>query len=82
MDRRRIFRQLAYLTSDAGCVVAGVIDEIGRIPVDRQNPVLVAEALASARVVADPESAAVASAAFARLVSRLEALHEVSDDDD
>lgn len=69
---------LAALT--AGRVVAGVISEIGMIPSDTQDPVLVAQALASARVMDDPESRCGAPAVFARLMVLLDALHEGVDD--
>lgn len=80
MDRRRITREMDFLTCTGG-VVAGVFAEIGMIPVDAQDPVLVAEALAFARVIDDPESAMAAPAACARLMSRLDHLHEGVDDD-
>jgi hypothetical protein len=82
MDRRRVARELDALTNSAGSVVVGVLAEVAMLPVDAQNPVLVAQALASARVVADPESAAFAPAAFARMMARLDQLREGVDDDD
>lgn len=69
-------RELAYLSTDVGHVVAGVITEIGMIPVDAQDPALVAEALACARIMDDPESAIAAPAALARLTTKLDVLHE------
>jgi hypothetical protein len=81
MDRRRIMREMTYLTAETGRVVAGVLQEIAAIPFDRQQPQLVAEALACARVVDDPESFSAAPAAFARLMAKLDALHEGVDDD-
>jgi hypothetical protein len=80
MDRRRM-REMTYLGTDSGRVVAAVLSEVAAIPVDRQCPRLVAEALASARVIDDPESAAFAPAVFARMMSRLDSLHEGIDDD-
>jgi hypothetical protein len=81
MDRRTVTREMDFLTGGASCVVSGVLAEIAAIPVDAQDPVLVAQVLASARVVGDPESAAFAPAAFARLMTRLEGLREGLDDD-
>lgn len=76
MDRRRIMREMTYLTTEAGRVVAGVLQEIGGIPVDTQDPAMVAKALAPARILDDPESFVGAPAAFARLSDRLDALQE------
>jgi hypothetical protein len=81
MDRRRIMREMTYLTTETGRVVAGVLQEIAAIPVDAQDPALVAQALASARILDDPESFIGAPAAFARLSARLDALREGIDDD-
>jgi hypothetical protein len=41
MDSRRIARELDALTT--GRVLAGVLSEVGAIPVERQRPELVAE---------------------------------------
>ncbi len=59
----------------AGRVLAGVLDEIGAIPASRQEPGLVADALAQARIIDDPESVTVAPAAFAQLMAVLDELH-------
>lgn len=83
MDRRRITREMDFLTGiGVGRVMCGVLAEIAAIPVTEQCPRLVAEALASARAVDDPENVAAAPAAFARLMARLDALREGVDDDD
>jgi hypothetical protein len=81
MDRR-IVRGMTYLMIEPGRVVAAVLSEIAAIRVDAQNPVLVAQALASARLLDDPESVVAAPAAFARMMARLDSLHEGIDDDD
>lgn len=66
----------------AGCVLAGVLKEIGMIPVDAQDPALVAQALAFAYLVDDPESVAVAPQAAGRMRDVLAELHEKAGDDD
>jgi len=82
MDRRGIAREFDALTTDAGVgrVVSSVLAEVAMIPVDSQQPSVVAEALASARVMDDPDSVMAAPAALARLSVRLEALHEGVDE--
>ena len=79
MDCRRITREARYLTG-VGCVLAGVLDEIGQIPVTRQQPELVAEALRCAALIDDPESYVVAPLVFSRLACLLDALHEGVED--
>lgn len=81
MYRRRITRELDALTNDAGSVVAGVISEIGAIPFERQHPRLVAEVLACARVVDDPENHATAPRMFVRMMRLLDECHKGVDDD-
>jgi len=71
-------REMDYLTG--GRVVAGVLDEIGQIPVDRQDPALGAAALANAAIVDDPENFAAAPRAFGRMTKLLDALHEGGDE--
>jgi hypothetical protein len=80
MDRRRIVRELDILTN-VGRVLAGVLEEVGRIPVERQRPELVAEALRCAALIDDPESFAAAPQAFSRLAAALDALHKGVDGD-
>jgi hypothetical protein len=79
VDCRRITREPDDLTG-VGRVVAGVLAEIGQIPVSRQQPELVAEALRCAYLIDDPESFSVAPLVFARLACLLDALHEGVDD--
>lgn len=81
MDRRRIVRELAYLPGGSGRVVAGVLSEIGAIPVAAQDPARVAETLACARIVDDPESALAAPQAFSVMRDLLDQLHKGADDD-
>lgn len=68
-------RELHFLATDSGHVVKSVIDEVAQISVDLQDPRLVARALASARVMDDPDCARAWPAAFARLMVLLDELH-------
>lgn len=67
-------RELTYLTG--GRVVAGLLDEIGQIAVERQDAHLVAAALSCAAVVDDPESGLAAPRAFGCMMKLLDELHE------
>jgi hypothetical protein len=76
MDRLRLTRELDDLNGHSGRVVSGVLSEVGAIPVANQDPALVAQVLACARVIDDPESFSVAPQAFVRLARLLDACHE------
>lgn len=69
-------REMKWLHVETGHVVAGVLAEIGMIPVDRQHPALNAIALASARLMDDPDNSRVWVEAFGRMSARLGAIHE------
>jgi hypothetical protein len=71
---------MTYLTIEPGHVVAGVLSEVAAIPVDQQDPRLVARALASARIMDDPDCALAWPAAFGRMTVLLDAIHEGVDE--
>ncbi len=63
------------VTADAGRVLAGVLDEIALIPVERQQPQLVAAALALAAIIDAPGLQTIAPVAHAGLMAALDELH-------
>ena len=79
MDRRRIIRETDTFTN-VGRVLSGTLAEIGMIPVERQQPELVALALRCAALIDDAESVAIAPLAFLQMACVLEALHGGADE--
>lgn len=73
-------RELKWLLVETGRVVAGVLDEVAQIPLDRQHPALIARALACAAILDDWDNAVVWPQTLARMSALLDAIHEGADE--